>query len=176
MATSQLHRTLRPDEVVAALKEILINLIGAEIFQILVFEPRRTHLRLAANQGPHPPPHRRRAVSDGIVGVVARTGIPFFDPDRAQGDHNNPCACVPIRVDAQIVGVIQVERLLPQKGRLTPADHELFTVLAEHAGLALAAAGLYRRFLGEGRSDGEALEALFDPLLTGNGGEPAWNR
>lgn len=43
----------------------------------------------------------------------------------------------------RVLGVIVIYRLLEQKEAFTPRDHELFTLLGEHAATALLAAQLY---------------------------------
>jgi hypothetical protein len=142
VANFQLHRTLELDAVLASIREILINLVGAERFVLYLLDPDGKHLFPVADESSRPTGSRRTPVGEGIMGVVAKTGIPYFDSDGRNGDFHNPLACVPMKVDGQIIGVIQVHCLFVQKTALTPQDHELFGLLAETAGTALVAATL----------------------------------
>jgi hypothetical protein len=134
------------------MKEILINLIGAERFQIYLLDGDRRNLVQIADQQSQRPARRSLPLGEGIAGVVAKTGIPYFEADAREGDFQNPLASVPMKVDGQVIGVIQVSRLLVQKQRLTSQDHELFALLGDTAGTALLGATLRHHALQEGGS------------------------
>ena len=58
-------------------------------------------------------------------------------------DFEAPIACIPLRVQEQSIGAIAIYKLLQQKERFTPLDHELFTLLAGHAATAIFSSRLY---------------------------------
>lgn len=147
VAGFNLHRALEWDSVLTSMTEILLDLVGARQFGIfLLNRDGETLSQVASERGQGHNP-RSIPLSAGIMGVVAKTGIPFFDGDRQEGDFRNPVACVPLKADGRLLGVIQVYSLFTQKKSLTSKDHELFTLLAETAGTALMSALLRRRFL-----------------------------
>jgi hypothetical protein len=158
VAGFNLHRALEWESVLNSMTEILLNLVGARQFGIFVLNPDGETLSQVANehgQGANP---LSVSLGQGIMGVVAKTGIPFFDGARQEGDFRNPVACVPLKAEGRLLGVIQVHSLFSQKISLTSRDHELFTLLAETAGTALLSALLRRRFLS--RTDGSPVPWL----------------
>ncbi|MFQ5767039.1 MAG: hypothetical protein ACE5ID_03540, partial [Acidobacteriota bacterium] len=92
VASFSLHRTRDFELVMSSIKEILINLIGAERFQIFLGDRTQQCLVLVddeTNEGPSP---RKIALTEGIVGVVAKTGIAYFETERRTGDFYDPLA------------------------------------------------------------------------------------
>jgi nitrate/nitrite-specific signal transduction histidine kinase len=140
VASYQLHGTLDRDQVLAAIKEIIINLIGSEDFAI--FERVAGEDRLELIGWFDAPPERLRVIrlGEGIIGQVAATGQPVVD----QHGRCGMVACIPLAVDNQVVGVIALFRLLPQKtNALERLDHELIDLLASQAGVALYCSRLH---------------------------------
>ncbi len=172
VAGFNLHRTMELSAVLASVKEILINLIGAEKFQIFLLEGERHTLLPIADEQSHRPSRRRVPVGEGIAGVVAKTGIPYFEADGRDGDFHNPLACVPMKVDGQVIGVLQVSRLFVQKKRLTSQDHELFSLLAETAGTALLGATLRQRAVQQEGTSALDWPAIVLPCLQIDDGGP----
>ncbi|MFQ5669764.1 MAG: GAF domain-containing protein [Acidobacteriota bacterium] len=161
VAGFQLHRSLDMDAVVSSMKEILINLVGAASFLIYLHDARDRSLIRIADESNAAPRLRRMAVGEGILGVVVKTGIAYFDQESPQGDYHNPIACIPLRVKTEVVGLIQICTLLVQKGQLNAQDHELLSMLAEHGGIALLAASLHRRY----RKEAEAESLCWSDVL-----------
>ena len=136
VAGYQLHGSLDRRQVLGAIKEIVINLIGSEDFAI--FE-RDGDDRLRMIDWFDEPPAAFQQVSfgEGIIGRVAATGDAFV----ANGDQSRSvgiAACVPLQVDGRVTGAIAIFRLLPQKhDGLGSLDEELLSLLASQAGIAL---------------------------------------
>lgn len=156
VAGHHLHRARDLQAVLISVKEILLNLVGAETFAVYLLDRDGATLTQVADEQGGPPTDRSIPLGEGIMGVVAKTGISYFDGDRQVGDFHNPVACVPLKADDQLLGVIQIHRLFTQKKNLTPQDHEIFTLLAETAGTAMLSAVLRRRYLLGG--NGHAVE------------------
>jgi hypothetical protein len=136
VAGYQLHGSLDRQQVLAAIKEIVINLIGSEDFAI--FE-REGEDRLRMIDWFDEPPAIFHEVSfgEGIIGQVAATGEPFVANDE-NGRSVGMAACVPLQVDGRVTGAIAIFRLLPQKhDGLEALDEELLGLLASQAGIAL---------------------------------------
>jgi nitrate/nitrite-specific signal transduction histidine kinase len=146
VAGYQLHGSLDRAQVLASIKEIVINLIGSEDFAI--FE-RDGEDRLRMIDWFEEPPAAFHEVSfgEGIIGQVAATGETFI----ANGDHGRSlgmAACVPLQVDGRVTGAIAIFRLLPQKHEgLEALDEELLGLLASQAGIALYCTALHAQVI-----------------------------
>jgi len=134
----QLHGTLQREAILAALQEVVVNLIGSEEFAICEISGER--LTVAASVGVDPSaitwatPHVRNAVETRTLHVGA-----------ADRGADEPLVCVPLQVDDRRVGVIVILRLLAHKAALEPLDHELFDLLATHASMALYCSSIEQR-------------------------------
>ena len=146
VAGYQLHGSLDRRQVLAAIKEIVINLIGSEDFAIYERDGE-DRLRMIDWFEEQPPLLHQVVFGDGIIGRVAATGEAFV----SNGDHGRSvgmAACVPLRVDGQVTGAIAIFRLLPQKqGGLEALDEELLGLLASQAGIALYCTSLHAQIL-----------------------------
>lgn len=147
VASYQLHATLNFAEVLVTVKEILINLIGAEAFGIFWVDERHHHLKTEASQGMGPSVPETIRPDRGPLQRAAAGESYYADPlpESPEIDPARPIACVPLRIGTRIIGVIAIYRLLTQKERFEPLDFELFTLLAGHAATALFSSKLYQR-------------------------------
>jgi GAF domain-containing protein len=147
VASYQLHATLDFSEVLDTVKEILINLIGAEAFGIFWVDERHNHLKTEASQGMGSSVPEKIRAERGPLQRAAAGESYYADPLPAPGsiDTAHPIACVPLKIGARVIGVIAIYRLLSQKERFEPLDFELFTLLAGHAATALFSSKLYQR-------------------------------
>ncbi len=146
VASYQLHSTLDFNEVMDIITEIIINLIGAQTFSILLLNEKHGVLQpvkvenIDADDIPDFP------IGHDIIGSIAEAGEVYYreqdDPD-APVDIDNPLVCVPLKIKEQVIGIIVVYSLLPQKERLLKVDYELFTLLAAHAATAIFGSRLY---------------------------------
>ena len=137
----RLHGTLERDEVLTIIQEILINLVGSEEVAVLEVDEGGRALTLASSFGIDEERYRSVAVGSGVIGKVAETGEPFFgngEPEKEDG----VTACIALKVDNKVTGVVTVFGLLPQKPGLEAVDHELFELLGTHAAVALYSSGL----------------------------------
>lgn len=166
VAGHHLHRARDLQAVLDSVKEILLNLVGAEAFAIYLLGRDGATLTQVADQHGGKPAARSIPLGEGIMGVVAKTGISYFDGERQAGDFHNPVACVPLKAEEQLLGVIQIHRLFSQKKNLTPQDHEIFTLLAETAGTAMVSAMLRRRYLNQGSGQAVKLGELLQEAGT----------
>ena len=132
----RLHGTLERDDVLTIIQEILINLVGSEEVAVFELDEDGEALTLASSFGIDEERYRSVAVGSGVIGKVAETGEAFFgngDPEKEDG----VTACIALKVDDEVTGVITVFGLLPQKSGLEAVDHELFELLGTHAAVAL---------------------------------------
>jgi len=147
VASYQLHSTLDPGEVLKVILEIVINLIGAEIFCVYVFDEKVNMLEPVASEGSPTESFPRVALGRGFVGKSVESGeVGSGDPavsDEAPIAGRKPVVSIPLRVEDRPVGAIVIYSLLQQKDGFSPLDHELFTLLAGHAATAIFASRLY---------------------------------
>jgi len=144
VASYQLHGTLDRTAVLAAMQEIIINLIGSEEFGIWEHDAAAGEFRLIASIGLDAGP------PDGAVEAIGRVtadGETYV----AGGDLREATlvACVPLKLDGRVTGYIAICRLLAHKSTLEPLDHELFDLLATHAATALYCTSLHERVASE---------------------------
>ena len=145
VASFRLHSSFERAEVIEAIKEIIINLIGSEEFAVFEFDEARSHLRLAGSFGIDEAPYRRMPAGRGIIGECVRTGEVFVAPQPATATDgaDSLTACIPLRAGGEVIGVVAIFRLLSQKSGVEQLDRELFNVLATHAAAALYCATLH---------------------------------
>jgi len=143
VASYRLHSTLDPSEVVECVKEILMNMIGSEEFGLYVVDEEMNELVLAGYEGEIAQKLEggRVRFGEGLEGMVAESGMPFFTEDTGEG--GEVCACIPLKIKDRVVGVIAIYRLLSHKTGLTALDHKLIELLAGHAATALVSSKLY---------------------------------
>lgn len=142
VAGYQLHGSLDREQVLAAIKEIVINLIGSEDFAIFERDGE-DRLRMIGWFDEPPTVFSEVTFGEGIIGQVAATGEAFVG-NGEQGRSVGMAACVPLQVDGRVTGAIAIFRLLPQKREgLEALDEELLGLLASQAGIALYCTGLH---------------------------------
>jgi len=148
VASFRLHGTIDRREVLEAIQEIVINLIGSEEHAVFGVDDRG--LTLLASVGVDRRHLEAIPFDRGILGHVARTGERFLLPDakvdaRAEEYEEHLRVAIPLVLGDEVVGVLAIFRLLPQKTDLEPGDLELFDLLATHAATALAFTELYAK-------------------------------
>jgi len=147
-ASYQLHSTLTFPDVVDTVKEILINLIGAEAFALFWAEERAGVLRTEATQGMGSAVPSEVRFKAGPLKRAVENGESYYAdplPDTSRINPAQPIACMALKISGRVIGVVAIYRLLAQKQRFLPLDFELFTLLAGHAATALFCSKLYQR-------------------------------
>lgn len=147
VASYQLHSTLDPSEVVKVILEIVINLIGAEIFGVYICDDETDELRPVAVEGEALSDFPILRVGEGLVGRSVSTGeVQLGDPGSSGGPPSSGCepvVSIPLRVEDRPIGSIVIYQLLQQKDGFSALDNELFSLLAGHAATAIFASRLY---------------------------------
>ena len=146
ISSYQLHSTLDFKEVLQIIVEIIINLIGAEMFAVLLLDEKTHALSAVAGEGVDLKAIPAVNLGDGVVGKAAETGENYFVetiPDNPELNPADPLVCIPLKIKEQVIGVICIYRLLQQKRQFANVDYELFTLLAGHAATAVFSAKLY---------------------------------
>lgn len=132
----QIHGAGSREDVLQALQEVVVNVIGSE--ELAILERQGGELRLARAFGVDPAPLRRVAVGEGVLGRVAESGDLFLAGAAPAEEDDRLSACVPLTAGGQVVGVVAIYRLLGHKPGLGPSDRAVLDLLTPHAGLALS--------------------------------------
>ena len=142
VASHRLHSTLDSAEVVECIKEILLNMIGSEDFGLYMIDDETGELVRAGWEGDTAgtPDYERLTLGQGLEGVVAVSGEPYFGADQSG---TGTCTCMPLKIKERTVGVISIYALLSHKKGLSHLDHKLLELLAGHAASALISSKLY---------------------------------
>jgi GAF domain-containing protein len=145
VASQRLHSTLNYDEVVAIVKEIVINLVGSEVFAIYVVDSAASRLVLVGQEGMEQSAEAAVAFGSGVLGESAVSGQLFIAPEGSSmhDPGTEPIACIPLRIGDQVLGVIAIYALLRQKPAFRAVDLEMFELLGGHAASALYVSSLY---------------------------------
>jgi hypothetical protein len=124
-----------------AIREIVINLIGAEEMAIFEIDPLASTLSLIDFYGNSTANYLKIRIGEGPIGSVALSGQYYFEAGeiagQKPGDGQKPTACVPLKVDGVVFGVIVIIHLLPHKEGLVALDYQLLDLLSTQAGIAL---------------------------------------
>ena len=140
VASQRLHSALELEEAIAIVKEIVINLIGSEAFDIYIVDHEARCLLPIASEGRHAPLVEPVPLEGVSARVVDSSAAFVAEAGAAPG---TPVVCFPMRLSDRVIGVITIRELLSQKPRLEPMDHELLDLLGEHAATAISAAYLF---------------------------------
>lgn len=143
VATYQLHASLDPEGVQAAISEVAVDLLGAKTFVLLLPSPDRTSWRVAFDRlgGSRIELFAGSEYSGGDPNIDAALEDEELRIDQDQA--SSAIAVVPLRVEDEMVGVLAVFDLLEHKSTSLFQDRDLLDVLSAHAGSALLAAEVY---------------------------------
>lgn len=144
VATSQLHAAHSVRSVLRNLKELLAQLLGAASFCVYLRSDDEKELVAIATEGVLPAEVGRIPAEDNaIADAMLRGDVVYGAGDTSKGSFAHPAACVPMRVDGRVIGVIAVFATLSQKTEFLHADEELCKLLAAQAATALVNARLF---------------------------------
>ena len=152
VASYQLHASFDPNEVVAAISEIVINLIGAEVFALYSCDTGSCdtgsgRLNPVASQGRPLSAFAAITIGTGVIGSAVADGALFVAPPVAPEDEvrseGEPVVVIPLYVRGNALGAIALYKLFDQKSGVSELDRQLFGLLASHAATAILASRLF---------------------------------
>ncbi len=165
IASYQLHSTLDLPEVVRITFEIIINLVGALDFCLYFREGNK--LAPIRSEG-----HKRSelpeiTVGKGTAGRVAQDKSLYVSgDDLTRSSVQDPKVCIPLVLEDNLFGMINIFRFLAHKPCITELDRELFNLLGQHAATALYSARL-RTDIGGKTHDALSIAHMLDTQLPG---------
>lgn len=137
VALERIHGGRSRAETLAAVQEIVINMVGCE--ELAIFERRGDTLFLEWSFGLGSRELRPVPVGKGAVGGAVEKGRVYVakqDGSPAPGEEELT-AVIPLRVGTEVSGAIALFRLLGHKTGIGESDQAVFDLLSAHAGLAL---------------------------------------
>ncbi len=141
VATLRVHGSIGRNDVLAAIHEIVINLVGCEELAVLEMNSDGSALVLSSSFGIDPAPLQKVLLGSGIIGTCATSGRMFIQSETSDAERSpietHLTACIPLIVEGAVTGAVVIFRLLDHKPKLEPIDHELFALLGTHAAMAL---------------------------------------
>jgi hypothetical protein len=149
VASLRLHATLSREDVLSAIQEIVINLVGSEELCVFEVDASRRALRLVSSFGVDARAWQDVPFGVGIVGAAAASCTPWIASLQGEAVSRGPneahlTAAIPLVVEGRIAGLVAIFRLLDHKRGLEDVDHELFNLLGTQAGAALYFSSLAR--------------------------------
>jgi transcriptional regulator with GAF, ATPase, and Fis domain len=148
VASQRLHSALEKQELLQNVREIIANLIGCEEY-VLFNLAKDGWLHRVDSLGVDPAAHEKVLPYHGHIGWTVRSGRPFvLGGDNGEGASRiepDLTACIPLKLNGTVTGVITLFRLLPQKQGLNELDRELFSLLENQLAVALHCADLHAR-------------------------------
>ena len=146
VASYQLHSTLDFKEVLQIVKEIIINLVGADQFAVFLLDQKKGELSAVVSEGIEEGPIPVIKLGEGIIGknVQQDEGVYLAQSgSQTASDLLHPLVAIPLRIKKELIGAIVLYRLMEQKKDFTPLDVELFNLLGGHAATAVFGSKLY---------------------------------
>jgi hypothetical protein len=136
VALERLHSSTDHREVLGAIQDVVINLVGSE--ELAIFEPGDEGDLVAvqscgAGEGRLAPVK----LGQGAVGRAAAEGKAWVTGDAAPCTEPDLTACVPLVAEDRVVAVLAIWKLLPHKQCLRESDRHVLELLGPHAGRAL---------------------------------------
>ena len=131
-----LHGSLKREGVLAAIQEIVINLIGSEQLAIVAADEALT---LQARFGVTGEQLRGLNRDAGIIGRARAELRPLALLRDMPSDATGVRVCIPLMLGDEPAGFVLIFGFLPQKEEIGPLDYELFSLLASRAAPALLA-------------------------------------
>lgn len=144
VAIHQLHGTLVRGEVVEALTEILIGLVGSEMLAIFERSGDGTRFHLIGSFGIDAYEYRELSACHDALGRLLASGDRYVagEPHALAGELEMPvAAALPLHLGDRVTGGIALFSLLPHKRGFDDVDYALFELLSTHAAIALYCTG-----------------------------------
>jgi hypothetical protein len=140
-SSTRLIQALELGDVYEAVAEIIANLVGSEEVAIFHYSSAAKTFSLAWSWGVETAALQPFASGAGMFGRAVHKGVSQFR-DRQQvalllPHEQNLTACIVLKSSAEILGVIAIFALLPQKNRLEWADFELLKFLEVYGAAAI---------------------------------------
>lgn len=140
-ANARLIQSLEQGDVFEGIAEIIANLVGSEEIAVFDFNPAEQKFSLAWSSGIQAETLQPFLCGAGMFGRAVQQGLSQFQERQPEATllpyEKNLTACVLLKSSREIVGVIAIFGLLPQKNNLEWADYELLKFLETYGAVAI---------------------------------------
>jgi len=140
-ANARLVQSLEQGDVFEAIAEIIANLIGCEEVAMFDYHPGEQNFSLAWSSGVEVEAMQSFLCGAGMFGRAAQLGMSQYQerqPETSLLPHEkNLTACVILKSSNEVVGVVAMFGLLPQKNKLEWADFELLKFVETYGAVAI---------------------------------------
>ncbi len=140
-AALQRMKESRPGEALDVIGEIVSQLLGCEEYGVFAVEASGESLLPITAMGLDPERLELLVVPQGIIGQVARHGVPYVrgrtSAVGAAAHEAGMTACIAFTSGRRVRGVLVLFGMLPQKRGLSDEDLELLDLLSAYGPLAL---------------------------------------
>ncbi len=140
-ASARLIQSLDLGDVYEAIGDIVANLIGSEEIAIFHYHPEDQTFSVAWSWGLEAHALQAFTSGAGMIGRAVHKGVSQFRDRQQDGEllphESKLTACVALKSSREIVGVLAIFGLLPQKNHLEWADFELLKFLQTYAAVAI---------------------------------------
>jgi hypothetical protein len=140
-ASARLIQSIEAGDVFDAIAEIIANLIGCEEIAVFDFHPSRQDFSLAWSLGVEADALKPFLCGAGMFGRAVQQAMSQFQERQPEAAllpfEKKLTACVILKSSREIIGVIAIFGLLPQKNSLEWADYELLKFLETYAAVAI---------------------------------------
>jgi len=147
VASEQFHAALDPKQILKYVRELLEQLMGAEVFALYLRSGSGNSFVAVASRGVSDSELAQGPPRDGPFDSVIASGRPIIVQGRPlpSGTLSNPIAAVPIMVEERPIGALLLAKLFAHKEGWGQNDQQLLQLLSLRTGPALLAAHLIRR-------------------------------
>jgi GAF domain-containing protein len=139
----RLHSGFDRDAVLLAIEEVVASILGCEQFAVFEFRGPLPVLMPTHVVGVDRAMTAALPASSGVLKATLATGTLHAPRDQRGLDMERISACVPLKADGRVTGLLVLFGLLDHKRRLEEIDRELLDLLSHHAGSALYASSLH---------------------------------
>lgn len=169
---------LNIDYVLRTIMELTSKLMKAEASSLILIDEPTQEMKFTAVWGGKEQEVKKikLKVGEGIAGWVAKTGEPLVISDTTKDTRfykkadeqtkfkTNSIIAVPLKIKDKIIGVVEaLNRIDRESGEFKQSDIEIFSTLANQAGIAIENANLYKDlkqlFLGTIKALASAIDA-----------------
>jgi len=140
-ANARLIQSLEQGDAFDAIGEVIANLIGCEEVAIFDYHPGEQNFSLAWTSGVEAAAMQPFLCGAGMFGHAVEQGVTQYrerQPEASLLPHEkNLTACIILKSSGDVVGVVAMFGLLPQKSQLEWTDFELVKFLETYGAVAI---------------------------------------
>jgi len=158
--SEKLHSTLNVESIYENMCQLVVNLLGVEIFQIFFHDGNERYHYLGMADGV-PDDTIKTVLSQNRDEIIANTmktpaelGMKNLVPQFRIPNSKFRIPGIPMIAGDQVKGVMTIEKLMSQKQTFNAEDSELLKILAKEAAIALNNGYAYRRMEHMAMTDG----------------------